>query len=248
MCTARVQSRICQPAGDTWRCLHRAVAVGASVTAQPQDRLQGCTGAHVRAVVRASCLETLGLDMEGNMNKLGYTGQNSHAWDAIAVLWVPGQRAKRTRVAISYSQLIAPPSVEEASSPERNRKLWNVLICPKSQNSNQKFYLNFWPSFFTFLLPFAGSPDPTQILPCLLCPNSTKHTVTTEDQAHTACSFPTLHKHSPTMKPAGFFPITVTDGISQVLGRQSQHGIATPCLEDINPQQAPGSEFTTVSP
>lgn len=184
----------------------------------------------------------------GEHEQTGIYRAKQSCMDAIAVPWVPGQRAKRTRVAISYSQLIAPPSVEEASSPERNRKLWNVLICPKSQNSNQKFYLNFWPSFFTFLLPFAGSPDPTQILPCLLCPNSTKHTVTTEDQAHTACSFPTLHKHSPTMKPAGFFPITVTDGISQVLGRQSQHSIATPCLEDINPQQAPGSEFTTVSP
>lgn len=49
----------------------------------------------------------------------------------------------------------------------------------------------------TFLLPFAGSLDPTQTLPCLLRPNSTKHTATTEDQAHTARSFPTLHKHPP---------------------------------------------------
>lgn len=34
---------------------------------------------------------------------------------------------------------------------------------------------------------------------------------------------------------------------AKVLGRHSQPGIATPCLKDINPQQPPGSECTTVS-
>lgn len=48
----------------------------------------------------------------------------------------------------------------------------------------------------TFLLPFVGSADPTQTLPRLLRPNSTKFIVTAEDQAHTARSLSTLHKHS----------------------------------------------------
>lgn len=52
--------------------------------------------AALEAVISASCLETLGLDMVGDMNKLGYTGQNSHAWDASSCPMSAGQRAKRT--------------------------------------------------------------------------------------------------------------------------------------------------------
>lgn len=103
----------------------------------------------------------------------------------------------------------------------------------------------------TFLLPFVGSLDPTQSLPRLLLPNSTKCIVTAEDQAHTARSLSTLHKHSLRADAlTGVFPITVTGGTSQGAGeaRHSQPTAATPSLEDINPRQAPGSEFTTVSP
>lgn len=53
---------------------------------QPQGMLAGlhwcqCAAA-LGAAVSTSCLGTPGLDTEGNMNKPGHTGQNSHAWDA----------------------------------------------------------------------------------------------------------------------------------------------------------------------
>lgn len=101
----------------------------------------------------------------------------------------------------------------------------------------------------TFLLPFAGSLDPTQTSPHLLHPYSTKHIMTTEDQAHMARSFPTLHKHSLKDEAlAGLFPVRVTGGTSQSAGEAQPAQYSPSPLKDINPRQAPGGKFTTVSP
>lgn len=87
--SARVQSRICPSARHMWWC--GGACSGhqlwvAQWQPQPQGTLAGLhwcqRAAAAEAVVTESCLETLGLDTEGNMNKLGYTGQNHHAWDA----------------------------------------------------------------------------------------------------------------------------------------------------------------------
>lgn len=204
MCSAQGQSRICPPAltRDGMEVLAQGSGCGwlsdSSAPGHAGRAALMLTAAALGVVVSESCLETFGLDM----NKLGYTGQNSLARDVIAVPWeCLGRELREPQQAISYSQMIARPSAEEASSPER-RALRARTATRESETQRQNFFLH-----SVFLLPFAGSQDPTQILPCLLCPNSIKHVVTTEDQAHTARSFPTLHKNSPTMKhQQGFSP------------------------------------------
>lgn len=83
---AGVQSRIRLPARHTgWHggaCTGQQLWV-AQGQPQPQGMLAGLhwcprVAALVPAVVGVSCLETLGLDMEGDMSKMRYTGQNSH--------------------------------------------------------------------------------------------------------------------------------------------------------------------------
>lgn len=162
MCSAWVQSRICLPAGHMWwrggACTGQWLWV-----AQGQPQPQGVlAGLHC-----CTCAATLEMwSVQAALELLVWTWRGTWTnWDIPGKIVMHGMQVlphgclgrwlREPQYAISYSQTIDPPSAEEASPPQRNRKLWNMLICPESQNSNQKFCL--WVSDPLSSLNFSSS-------------------------------------------------------------------------------------------